>query len=248
MTSPRPSAAAVALACLCLCACASDHDQPYRPPSRPDKPRPTIFISPAGQPFHAAAGQPYPVVQWFAQVDQNHDGRITRQEFRDDFEAFFRTLDANHDGVIDSFEMDDYEQKVAPEILSVLERPGVEPPSAQDSDGQDDGQTGGIRQIGGEHRHRADGGAPSGAGADARNSSAKLSVLGAYAYSLLNVSEPIASADADFDGKVTLSEFMAAADRRFDLLDPKGVGYLTLATLPRTPDQVAVEGRKPKAP
>ncbi len=242
MTSPRTSAAAVGLACLCLCACASDHDPPYQPPSRPDKPRPTIFISPAGQPFHAAAGQPYPVVQWFAQADENKDGRITRQEFRDDFAAFFRTLDANHDGVIDSFEMDDYEHKVAPEILSVLERPGVDPPSSPD------GQDGGIREIGGDRRHRMGGDATAGGGADARNSSAKLSVLGAYAYSLLNISEPISSADADFDGKVTLSEFLTASDRRFDLLDPKATGYLTLSSLPRTPDQVAVEGRKPKTP
>ena len=31
--------------------------------------------------------------------------------------AFFRTLDENHDGIIDGLEVQDYEQKVAPEIL-----------------------------------------------------------------------------------------------------------------------------------
>lgn len=242
------SAAAAVLACISLAACASEQDQPYRPPSRPDRPRPTIFLSPAGQAFHAAAGEPYPVAKWFAQVDRDHDGRISREEFRADFEAFFRTLDANHDGMIDSFELDDYEHKVAPEILSVLERPGVEAPSEHN-----DGQTGGERGGGG-HRHRGDGpqeldaparqeGGPSG-----QNSTMRLSALGASAYSLLDVSEPVASADADFDGKVTLAEFLAAADRRFDQLDTKRLGYLTLQTLPRTPDQVAVEGQKPKAP
>jgi hypothetical protein len=242
MTSPRIAAAI--LASLTLAACASDQDQPYRPPSQPDKPRATIFISPAGQVFHALAGQPYPVARWFSQADRDHDGRITRQEFRADFEAFFGALDANHDGVIDGFELDDYEQKTAPEILSVLDRPGVDPPSTTDSDARDDGQNGGIDELGGARRRRGDPGADGGA----RNSAAKLSVLGASAYSLMNVSEPVASADADFDGKVTLAEFLALADRRFDVLDPMGLGYLTLAGLPRTPDQVAVEGKKPKAP
>jgi hypothetical protein len=248
---PLRSGAAVLLTCAALAACASEQEQPYRPPNRPDRPRPTIFLSPAGQPFHAAAGEPYPVAKWFAQADRDHDGRISREEFRADFEAFFRTVDANHDGVIDSFELDDYEHKIAPEILSVLERPGVEAPSTQNDGEIGQGQTGGER---GGHRHHGDG--PQELDAPARqdggpvgqNSTLKLSALGASAYSLLDVSEPVASADADFDGKVTLAEFLAAADRRFDQLDTKRLGYLTLQSLPRTPDQVAVEGQKPKAP
>lgn len=224
------------LACLALSACADDADKPERPSNQPDRPRPTIFISPAGQPFHAAAAQPYPVAQWFAQADADHDGRISREEFRRDFEAFFRTLDANHDGVIDSFELDDYEQKVAPEILSVLERPGIEAPSATSSTPAGDGPI----EIPGAGRGRR--------GGRAGNSTARLSVLGAAAYSLFPEPEPVASADANFDGKITLTEFLAAADRRFDQLDVKKLGYLTLDSLPRTPDQIAVEGKTPNAP
>ena len=69
---------------------------------------------------------------------------------------------------------------------------------------------------------------------------------GAPEYSLLNVSEPIVSADLNFDGKVTLKEFLAAADRRFAQLDPDSLGYLTLDSLPRTPQQILVEGKKPR--
>jgi hypothetical protein len=227
------------LACAALSACAADADKPERPSNQPDRPRPTIFISPAGQPFHAGPAQPYPVAQWFAQVDLDHDGRITREEFRKDFEAFFRTLDANHDGVIDSFELDDYEQKIAPEILSVLERPGVGAPSASPSTPAGDGP---IELPGAGRRGRGGGDGPS------RNSTTRLSVLGAAAYSLFPEPEPVASADANFDGKITLAEFLAAADRRFDQLDAKKLGYLTLDSLPRTPDQIAVEGKTPKAP
>jgi len=246
MTAPRTTV--ILLACLALAACADDSDKPERPSNRPDRPRPTIFLSPAGQPFHAGAGQPYPVAQWFAQTDTNHDGRITREEFRADFEAFFNTLDVNQDGVIDSFELDDYEQKVAPEILSVLERPQVEAPSASPSAPSGDGP---IEVPGAGRRRRggAEGGAD-GQGGQGRagNSTTRLSVLGAAAYSLFPEPEPVASADTDFDGKITRSEFLAAADRRFDQLDAKKLGYLSLDNLPRTPDQIAIEGKKPKAP
>jgi hypothetical protein len=67
---------------------------------------------------------------------------------------------------------------------------------------------------------------------------------GAPAYSLLDVSEPVVSADADFDGRITLEEFLQTADRRFDALDKAKAGYLTLQTLPQTPEQVAIEGRR----
>lgn len=242
MTAPRTTI--ILLACLTLAACADDSEKPERPSDRPDRPRPTIFISPAGQPFHGSAGQPYPVAQWFAQADVNHDGRITREEFRADFEAFFKALDVNHDGVIDSFELDDYEQKVAPEILSVLERPQVEPSLGEAPPSGD-----GPIEVPGAGRRRG-GGAQGGAGGrgQAGNSTIRLSALGAAAYSLFPEPEPVASADANFDGKITLAEFLAAADRRFDLLDAKQLGYLTLDGLPRTPDQIAIEGKKPKAP
>lgn len=82
-------------------------------------PRPAriqLFISPAGQPFRAPADQPYPVAAWFAQADADHDGHLTRAEFRADAEAWFKVLDANQDGLIDMPEATRWEEELVPEL------------------------------------------------------------------------------------------------------------------------------------
>ena len=180
---------------------------------------PTLFLSPAGEPFHADAGKPYPVSAWFAQADADHDGKLNRDEFRADFARFFKVLDENHDGVIDGVELQRYEQQIAPEVLPRL--------------AQVQGGYPGERGAPGDKRLAAPPRARGGQQLD-----------GAPAYSLFNVSEPVASADADFDGKITLEEFQRTADRRFDQLDKDKNGYLTLDTLPQTPEQIGVEGRR----
>jgi Ca2+-binding EF-hand superfamily protein len=76
-----------------------------------------LFISPAGKPFRADAGKPYPVADWFAAADKDHDGKLTKAEFRADAEAYFHELDINKDGVIDSREVAYYEKITAPEII-----------------------------------------------------------------------------------------------------------------------------------
>ena len=185
----------------------------------PKDERPTLFLSPAGEPFHADAGKPYPVSIWFSQADADHDGKLTREEFRADFARFFQVLDENHDGTIDGVELQRYEQQIAPEVLPRL---------AQVRGGYP-GERGGPGEKRLAEPPRAKGGAV---------------YDGAPAYSLFNVSEPVASADADFDGRITVEEFQRTADRRFDQLDKDKNGYLTLDTLPQTPEQIAVEGRK----
>ncbi|MBV9511819.1 MAG: hypothetical protein JO303_16220 [Caulobacteraceae bacterium] len=65
---------------------------------------------------------------------------------------------------------------------------------------------------------------------------------GAAVYGLLNEPEPVAA--ADLDGRITLAEFMVVTDRRFDELDVKHLGYLTLAGLPKTAAQLMMEGGK----
>jgi hypothetical protein len=65
--------------------------------------------------------------------------------------------------------------------------------------------------------------------------------MGAGRYAWLNIPEPVASADADFDRVITLDEFRASASRRFDTL-ARGADRLTLAALPKTPMQLAIEG------
>lgn len=84
-----------------------------------DAPRrslPQLFISPGGQPFRAPPGQPYPVAAWFAQADGNHDGRLTKDEFRADAEAWFKVLDVNNDGQISMPEVTRWEEQLVPEI------------------------------------------------------------------------------------------------------------------------------------
>jgi hypothetical protein len=185
----------------------------------PREARPTLFLSPAGKPFHADAGKPYPVGAWFAEADANHDGKLTRDEFRDNFARFFNELDQDHNGAIDGVELQRYEQQVAPEVLPRLAQ-----------------VQGGFPGERGERGDRRLAEPPRAKGGGLYD--------GAPAYSLLNVSEPVASADTDFDGKTTLNEFLAAADRRFDQLDKDRDGYLTLETLPQTPEQIAVEGKR----
>lgn len=77
-----------------------------------------LFVSPMGEPFRADVGKPYPSAAWFEQADANHDGVITREEFRADALKFFKALDANGDGRISDFEIHRYEVVVAPEIVA----------------------------------------------------------------------------------------------------------------------------------
>jgi hypothetical protein len=189
-----------------------------------------LFISPAGKPYRGAPGQAYPVAAWFAAADTNHDGKLTLDEFRADAAAFFRELDTNHDGVIDGFEVQAYEQKVAPEILPHVEGlaagEGLDLSLGKGRDRREGPEIGGSRGRGGPT-----------VAADQRPEGAGL-------YGLLNEPEPVAAADTAFDSRITLQEFLAAADRRFAALDRKHLGYLTLQDLPQTPAQAALERQR----
>jgi hypothetical protein len=90
---------------------AQEEDRPVRPTEQ-------LFISPSGEPFRAPLNAPYPVDQWFAHADANHDGAIDRAEFTADQIAFFERLDANHDGLIDGFEAQAYEKTIVPEVAA----------------------------------------------------------------------------------------------------------------------------------
>lgn len=242
----RPVALPVLAGLLVLAACAGDGDPTqYREVGHggygrggggDSAPRrgglPNLFISPAGKPYRAPSGQPYPAATWFAAADADHDGKLTPAEFRKDAEAFFHELDTNHDGIIDGFEVQAYEQKVAPEILPRVE--GLAAGEGMDlSLGRAQDRNGGQPVIGSN-------GAARRAGA-ARQAAGDRITQGAGLFSLLNEPEPVAAADASFDGKITLKEFLAAADRRFAALDTRNQGYLTLADLPKTPVQEALE-------
>jgi hypothetical protein len=184
----------------------------------------SLFVSPFGQPFRAGPDEPYPVARWFAQADENHDGKLTLSEFRDDAIRYFHKLDLNGDGVIDGQEVTAYEHDVLPELLAT--------PQGQGGQGGGSGGQGGGGWGGGRHGGHHHGGQSS------SQASPREGLSGAAAYTLNRQAEPVSSADADFDGRITLAEFLAAADRHFDELDTQRDGYLTLAGLPKTAVQL----------
>ena len=64
---------------------------------------------------------------------------------------------------------------------------------------------------------------------------------GAARYGLLNMPEPVAAADANFDRGISLAEFRQAARERFALLDSAGAGRLSLAQLQALRPAVATD-------
>lgn len=178
-----------------------------------------LFVSPMGEPFRAAAGGAFPSAAWFAAADRDHDGAIDRTELIADADRFFRTLDGDHDGRLTPEEVTAYERDIAPEIALFGPR---------------------WREQAQEERPRR---APRAGEGDYGGP------LGAGRYAWLNIPEPVSSADADIDRAVSAREFAQSAGRRFEALDPAGRGRLTLAALPKTPAQQAIEGpcRPPRA-
>lgn len=207
---------------LVLLAGAGAHAQPEGPPP----PGPQLFISPAGQPFRAAPGQPQPLDQWWAKADANHDGVLTREEMIADALAFFETLDVARDGAIDGVEVTRYEKEVVPEILQGVRQ--VMPA----------GPAGPRRGSPGEGASRVGKG---GTGADGRASKRRAPPPppreGAGRWGLLNDPQPIMSADADWSRRVTREEFEAKAVMMFKQLDRDHDGRLTREELPPLPGQ-----------
>lgn len=68
---------------------------------------------------------------------------------------------------------------------------------------------------------------------------------GAARFSLLNEPQPVAGADLDLNGRVTLAEWTRTANRRFDVLDKAQTGKLARETLPPLPGHPE-PGRKPR--
>lgn len=171
--------------------------------------RPQVFIAPSGETFRAPAGEPYPVARWFAGADANHDGKLTEVEFDADFMRYFNSLDLDHDGVVDSTELERYEQST-PELHT-----GAFAVDSYDAGGGEDEN--------GEKRARSLG---SYMGAN--------SPQGAGRFDLLRIPEPVASMDVTLKGRVNRQEAQDAAEYRFSLLDDQHRGYLALADLPET--------------
>jgi len=172
---------------------------------------PGLFVSPAGEPFRRAPDAPPPLDAWFAGADADRDGALSRDEMRADFARAFAQFDTDGDGEIEPTEVARYEMEVLPEMRG----------AAAGRRGGAGARSPVIREMRGDRRRRG-GGRPVGA---------TMMMAGAAPFGVLPISHPIMDADVDFNGGVSRDEFRTAADRRFGLLDPGGMGRLTLDQL-----------------
>jgi hypothetical protein len=162
------------------------------------------FISPMGEPFRPKARGDDQLATWFQQADANHDGRLTLAEMQQDAERFHAIVDTNRDGEIDPDEISHYETVIAPEVISGSSYGMME--------GADPG---GFRKHRQKFFQSADGSQQQGGGR----------------FGLLDLPEPVVSADANFNRGISVAEFRQAASQRFLALDLDHKGYLTLSAL-----------------
>lgn len=200
------------------------------------------FISPMGEPYRARTKDDDTLADWFYRADRNRDGVLTPDEMQADAERFFQTLDTDHNGEIDPDELANYEYEIAPDIqvMSRTERkPGDPAPIVRaDIDDPDLDNPPSRAEIKRERRKRQ------------RDEVDALGINGALQggarYSLLNIPEPVAAADTDFNRAVTRAEFTEAAAARFALLDTSHTGRLTLTQLEALPHAPTFDKRRPK--
>jgi hypothetical protein len=185
---------------------------------------PQLFISPAGEPFRAPPGAPYPVKAWFDGADANHDGALSRDEFVADALRFFAVVDTDKNGVIDGFEVSNYETRIAPEIIG-LPSPG----GSMRRGPMGQGPGGGMGGPGGDGGGDDDG--------PRRRQQGTNVLQGAALFGLIAEPEPVMASDGNFDRRITKDEATKAAKTRFALLDTDKDGLLKLEELPKTPAQ-----------
>jgi Ca2+-binding EF-hand superfamily protein len=188
------------------------------------------FISPMGEPFRSRTVGEDTLGDWFRQADRNHDGFLTLDEMQADADRFFAKLDVDRNGDIEPEELVQYESEIAPEIQVTSKwrraRTAGSPAVRADSDER------------GHDRWRPDRGTGDGY---------ELGGLqGGARYALLNIPEPVAAADTNFDRAISLSEFRQAAVARFQLLDTGHAGRLSLAELGTLLPKSLAQGTKPK--
>ena len=174
------------------------------------------FVSPMGEPFRPPSSGEAPIARWFVQADRNRDGKLTVDEMQADADRFFARLDGNQDGQIDPDERKTYEQEIAPEVQVNSDWRRTRSEAALAARKRQDDEAGDGPQKPPHDNH--DG--------------YKINGLqGAARYGILNIPQPVASADADFNRAVTQAEFRQAAAYRFKLLDGNGQGWLALPEL-----------------
>jgi Ca2+-binding EF-hand superfamily protein len=186
------------------------------------------FISPMGEPFRARTASDDTLARWFDQADRNHDGVLTPDEMQADADRFFTLLDSDGDGEIGPDELVAYEWELAPDVQV----------NAKLRRTQAEAAVGPHDERPNQRRRRED------RDVDGMNEG----LQGAARYGLLNIPEPVAAADADFNRGISRAEFRQAALERFQLLDRSQSGRLTLPGLEalRATVLANLKQRKPK--
>ena len=169
---------------------------------------------------------------------------------------FFDRLDTNHDGMLSSAEIKAYETDIAPEVAADYGASYVSAPDrvrGGGSGGHGGGGGGGGHRGGGQSADGGgmgggdsgggdsggssdDSGPPSAAVGQSREIANDLGAAlgGGGRYGLIAIAEPVAAMDTSFSGHVSRGEAQAAAQRRFNLLDPDDKGSIGWNDLPQT--------------
>jgi len=233
---------------------------------------PNVFISPAGRPYRAPAGAPYPVADWFRDADRNGDGKLDAGEFEADAAAFFDFLDQKGDGVLDADEVAFYEHRIAPEVRGMRvtvyadARTVVAPGGARLWLAQYGPFEGGPFGPGNQQQSPT---GPGGPGQPKLSSDPQRGAIvpkdalpggppapkpvaggdGATPYGLTREPEPVTAGDPDYltQGIVRRASFLAHSRSNFALLDTSRSGYLTLAGLPQSSVQKLLEAGRRKS-
>lgn len=219
----------LATASIALSACAARRPGPPRgfgaggPPGMG-----RAFLSPMGEPFRRGeaagpGGRGALIDRWFAGADADGDGALTVAELTADATRFFGQLDVNRDGEIDPQEMIRYETEIAPEVQMSGRMGGGFGGGPGAFRGRGGGRGGPPPGGGGRRRGGPLGGGGPGGGA--------MRGYGGGGLGLLDIPQPVISADFDFNRGVSTEEFRRAAGQRFLLLDRDHDGRIPRAEL-----------------